>query len=93
MDGLQTSYIDDVDSGVIKVPLSYEESILHNGSESGDVSVDYEDFTVFNVEFQATEWRIHAAYLSAKLDNFIFPDADEFDAAVSFAPSVFKPYA
>jgi hypothetical protein len=93
MDGLQTSYIHDVDFGAIKFSLSYGESILHNGGETGDVSVDYEDFTVFNVEFQATEWRIHAAYLSAKLDNFVFPGADEFADAVNLVPSIFKPYA
>lgn len=93
MDGLQASYLHDVDFGAIKFSLSYGESILHNGGESGDVSVDYEDFTVFNVEFQATEWRIHAAFLSAKLDNFVFPGADEFAVAVSLVPTIFKPYA
>ncbi len=93
MDGLQASYLHDVEFGVIKFALSYGESTLHNGGESGDLTVDYENLTVFNVEFQATEWRIHAAYLSAKLDNFVFPGADEFAVAVSMVPTIFKPYA
>jgi hypothetical protein len=93
MDGLQASYLHEVDFGAIKFSLSYGESVLHNGGDSGDVSVDYEDFTVFNVEFQATEWRIHAAFLSAKLDNFVFPGDDEFAIAVSLVPTIFKPYA
>jgi len=93
MDGLQTSYIHDVDFGAIKLSLSYGQSVLHNGDSRGDVSVNYEDLTVFNLEFQATDWRIHGAYLSATLDNFIFPGADQFVLAIGSVPSIFKPYA
>lgn len=93
MDGLQASYIHDVDFGAVKMSLSYGESILHNGDNNGDVRVDYKDFTVFNVEFQATDWRIHGAFLSAKLDNFVFPGVDEFVLSIGLAPTIFKPYA
>jgi len=92
MDGLQTSYIHDVDFGAIKLSFSYGESVLNNSGDSGRVRADYENLTAFNVEFQATDWRIHGAYLSATVDNFVFPGVDELKVAVGLVPPIFKPY-
>ena len=93
MDGLQASYIYDVDFGAVKLALSYGERKFHNDGDAGKVRVDYTDFMAFNVELQATDWRIHGALLTAKLEDFIFPGVEDLSLIDQQVPPIFKPYA
>ncbi|WP_412971619.1 porin [Glaciecola sp. MF2-115] len=88
MDGVQASYIQDVDFGAVKVALSYGQSELRNGV----VDIDYTDITVFNVELQSTDWRVHAALISATLDNTEFEGIGELKVLDQVLPPIFAPF-
>jgi hypothetical protein len=89
VDGLRATYTHDVDFGAIKYAVSFGESKLRNGR----LGVDYTDLTVFNVELQATNWRVHAAFLSAKLDDIFFDEIDELNSLDKVLPPIFTPFA
>jgi hypothetical protein len=88
MDGLQASYVHDVDFGAVKFALSYGGSELRNGK----VELEYNDLTVFNVELQSTDWRIHAAFISAKLENVNFEGLELLDSLDETSPPLFQPF-
>lgn len=93
MDGLQLSYTHDVDFGAIKLAVSHGKSVLNNDIDSGKVRVEYNDFTVLNVEFQSTDWRVHGAFIRTNIDNFEFPGSEEFNLIDQVVPPIFLPYA
>ncbi len=93
MDGAQISYTKEVSFGAVKLAYAYGNSVLHNDQGNGDISFKYDGLSAFNVEFQATDWRLHGAYLSAKLDNFVNPDLNTIEQIEQVVPPVFLPYA
>ena len=93
MDGVNLSYVMDVDWGAIKYSAAYGQANYKDGNNEQLLSVDYTDLTSLNVELQATDWRFQLAYLTAVTDNLENNDIDIARLIVEQVPPIFVPYA
>ncbi|MDT0583695.1 hypothetical protein [Brumicola blandensis] len=93
MDGLQASYIQDADFGAVKVALSYGQSNFIDDVEGGELTIDYSELAVLNIELQSTDWRFHAAFIRSTLDNFDTVGIDDVKNLEGNVPPLFSPFA
>jgi hypothetical protein len=93
MDGISVNRTSSVDFGVVKMGASFGQGQLHNDRPAGDFRIKYNELAALNVELQATQWRVQAAFLTAKLSGTRFRSSDIIRNLSQTTPAFFRPFA